>query len=363
MKVVHVCRIGWPHTGGMEAAVDGLARALAGRGHDVRVVTLDHAITDGTPLPEARHDGVPYLRVPRVGPRMYPFARGLGRHLRGADVVHVHGLDGLADLVVRGRHGARVGISTHGGYFHTPRLGPVKEAWLRTVTRRTLRRADAVWYTSEADRDRLAAAGVPGPVMVNGVDTSRFADLRRAPEAGRFVVFGRLDVHKGLSDLLDALGALAARDPRPFFLDVVGPEAAPGLVDGLRRRAGGLPVRFHGALPEARLREVLSTAELALFPSRYEGFGIAVVELMAAGIPVVVSAIPAFDRLVQPGVSGHRVDFTRAEQAARALASIREAEHDPLVREARRAAARYSWDRRVEEWVLAYRALAGSAGT
>ncbi len=368
MRIVQVCRIGWPHVGGMEVAVDGLARALAGRGHDVRVVTLARALTDGRVLPEARHEGVPYLRVPRVGFSRYPLARGLLPHLRGADIVHVHGLDGLSDQVVATRrwHGARVAVSTHGGYFHTPRLRRLKEVWLRTITHHTLSRADAVWFTSEADRERLGGGGVSGVVLENGVDTDRFAGLPRAPEPGRFVVFGRVDAHKGLGDLLDVLAILATRDARPFVLDVVGPEGARGVVDALRDRAAawGLEerVRFHGALPEAPLREILARAELALFPSRYEGFGLAVVELMAAGMPVVVSAIPAFDRLVRPGATGHRIDFTQPDPAADALAALRGGDHTAQAAAARGAAARYAWSTRVEEWEAAYEGLLAGAG-
>jgi len=363
LHIVQVCRTAWPHVGGMESAVGGLAGALLARGHRVRVVTLDRALSDGRSLPEGRWQGVPYVRLRRIGPRRYPFARGLTRQLLGADIVHVHGLDGLADLAVATRvvHRARVGISTHGGFFHTGRTARFKETWLRTVTRHTLRRADAVWFTSAGDEERLCAAAIPGTLIENGVDVERFTGLVRRPRPGQWVVFGRVDLHKGLEDLIDTLAIVARRDPQPFAVDVVGRMRSVRLAKDLQNRIGawGLEerVHFHGEVDGAALRRLLGRAELALFPSRYEGFGIAVVEMMAAGVPVVVNAIPAFDRLVRAGVEGYRVDFGDPAAAAERLVALCRGDHDPLVAAALEKAERYRWDVRVREWETAYRAL------
>ena len=277
----------------METMVQGLSRALIQRGHDVTVVTLDRSVTSSIALQGTVHEGVPYTRLPRLGPRRYPFARGLLPHLRGAQVVHAHGLDGLTDQVVAMAplHGAAVGISTHGGYFHTQRHRRLKRFWVRTGTRLTLGRA-AVWFTSEADRALLV--GTQGTVLGNGVDLARFAGLQRAPEVGQWLVLGRVDVHKGLDDLLPLL-------PAGVTLHVVGPEARPGLLRALKRPG----VEVHGTLTDEALRPLLERCELALFPSRYEGFGLAAVELMGAGMPVVLSRIPAFDALEPP----YRVNF------------------------------------------------------
>lgn len=349
MRVAQVCRIGPPHTGGMERVIAGLSAALVARGHEVEVFTLDRAITTGEPLPEGVVDGIRAHRLPRVGPRRYPFARGLAAALRGFDLIHVHGLDGLADAAVRARP-APVGISTHGGYFHTPRHPLLKAVALRTVTRATLRRADAVWFTSRADRARLAPAGVQGELLAQGVDLSGFRGAPRRPEPGRWLVYGRVDDHKGLDDLLEALPGLGAT------VDVVGPEARPGLVAELvaRARASGVDARFHGPLGADALRPLLERAELALFPSRAEGFGVSLVEVMAAGVPPVVSEIPAFAELVTPGVDGYRAPFRRPGAARERLLALRGGDHDEVGRRAAEAAAAYAWERRIEAWEAAY---------
>jgi len=343
----------------MQTAVAGLTEALAARGHAVSVVTLDRGPKGERLAPGTRHD-VPYARVARVGPRRYPFAPGLLRHLRGADLVHAHGLDGLTDTVVATRrwHRAAVGVSTHGGYFHTPRARRLKEVWLRTWTAHTLHRAGAVWFTSEADRERLAAARVQGEVVPNGVDVARFAALPREPEAGRWIVPGRVDVHKGLDDLVDALGVLRWRDRRPFRVDVVGTFARPDLEGWLRGRIAGHGLEdrvvVHGPVDAATWEHLLSRAELALFPSRYEGFGLALVEAMAAGLPVVARAIPAFERLVRPGVDGWLIAFDDPGRAADEIEAVRDADLRAIGTTARVAARAHGWDHRVLAWEDAY---------
>lgn len=342
MKITQVCRTCWPRLGGLEASVGGLALALRDRGHRVRIVTLRDDVERGI-------DGVEVVRLPRIGPRRYPSAVGLVRAVQGADVVHVHGIDGLLDTLVarRASVGAPIGVSTHGGYFHTARNPLLKRLCLRTLTRWSLRRVDAVWFTSEADRGTLAAAGVDGEVMPDGVDVTRFSGVVRRPEPSLVLVPGRIDVHKGLDDLLVALGNV--RD-RPFRVEIVGREYAPGLVDRLRLLAASLGigdrVRFVGELDGPDLLAAYGRAERIVLPSRYEGFGIAAVEAMAARIPLVLSDIPAYR--VHAGCA--RIVDVRTGDVLGPL--------DPtwIERGAARAAM-YAWPGRAEAWEASYRAL------
>ncbi|MBX2800441.1 MAG: glycosyltransferase [Myxococcales bacterium] len=307
--------------------------------------------------------GVLVHRLLRLGPRRYPFAAGLWRALAGAQVVHVHGVDGLADqLVSRPAHRRPpIGISTHGGYLHTPRQRSVKAVWLRTLTRRTFARADAVWFTSVADRRRLAPAGRDGPVLPNGVDVARFGSVPRAPEPGRWLVPGRIDVHKGLDDLMVVLGRLAEVDSRPFTVTLAGPESAPGLRRRLLRLAAAHDVaervRFTGALSPQELAAAMARAELVLLPSRFEGFGIAAVEAMAAGAPVAVADIASLRAHVHEGVDGFVVPFREPEAAARRLLQLRGADLVAVGQRAAVAAGTHGFDRRAAAFEDAYRRL------
>lgn len=354
MHVVHVCRSGWPALGGLESAVHGLARALVVRGHRASVVTLSRD-GQGQRLHEATHEGVRYVRRPALGPRRYPFARGLRQATREADVIHVHGIDGLADQLAWGPAGPPVGLSTHGGYFHTDWAHGLKRRWWRLVTRRTLRRLGAVWFTSTADAVRLGA-GVVGDVVPNGIDAARFAG-DRAPRSDRWVVLGRVVPHKGLGDLFEALRHQV--DPVPE-LDVIGPLADADRTDW-QKRAAPVPtrVRFWGARPRSFVRERLASAAWAVFPSRYEGFGMAALEAMAAGVPTVVADVPALREAVVPDETGLRADFSDPRAAARVLDRARRTDGQAIAAAGQRAARAADWTVRVDGFLAAYARLRG----
>jgi len=362
VNIVHVCRSGWPAVGGLESSVGGLARMQAERGHTVRVVTLDRG-AHGRWLPPGLHGGVHHDRLPAVGPRRYPFARGLVGAVCGADVVHAHALDGLADTLVatRARHRVPVGVSTHGGYFHTPRHRWLKAAWLRTGTRRTLRNADAVWFTSAADQRRLAPAGARGTVIGDGVDVDVFSRVLRAPEAGRWLVPGRIDVHKGLDDLIDVLGLLAARGAAPRRVVITGEERVPGLraalMDQAARAGVGALLLFTGSVSREALASELARTELAVFPSRYEGFGIAAVEAMAAAVPVAVADIAPLREHVDAGAAGLVVPFCDPERAATALMAAHGTDLAALASRGQQRAQRHGWPAVATAFLGAYAAL------
>jgi glycosyltransferase involved in cell wall biosynthesis len=222
-----------------------------------------------------------------------------------------------------------------------------------------LRGADAVWFTSAHERALLAPTGVSGQLLPNGVDIAPFRQVVRAPEEGRWLVFGRIDVHKGLDLLLDRLAAVASHDPRPFQVRVVGAESRPGLIAALLEKARKLGlrhrVRFLGPATPADLAAEMARCEFALFPSRAEAFGVAVVEAQAAGVPVVVQDIPPFRELVSDGVDGFVVDF-RGGDGSRRLRLLR-GHAQSVSAPAREASLRHAWDTKVVQWEAEYTAL------
>ncbi len=349
MRVVHVCRVAPPDLGGMESVVDGLSEAQLRAGHDVSIVT----IAEGTARTTA--SGVPIVRLTRVGPRRWSGAMGLSAHLSGVDLVHVHGVDGLADQVLTQRPaGVAVGVSTHGGFWHTQRQATLKAVWLRTLTRLSLGRASAVWFTSAADAAAFGPARLRGEVVGNGLQLGRLLAQERRPEPGLWVAPGRIASHKGLVALLDVVAAARRLDPSVRLWILGRPEDA-GIVEALRARAAALGIAAHleveGPVSEEQLHEALASCTLALFPSRHEGFGLTVVEAMAAGVAPVVRPIPAHTELVTDGVHGHHESFD--DGAAARLVAMAHPSH-LLGNAARERASTYTWDAVYPSWEAAY---------
>ncbi|MSP54908.1 MAG: glycosyltransferase [Myxococcales bacterium] len=363
MRILLATRVFWPNLGGIERHVQWLAEHLTARGHTVDVVTLDRAFEDGRALPPYDllphpHGGTSHVwRVPFAGSNRYPVAPRVAAFVGRYDLVHVHAIDFLADWLTFTRpwHGRPVVLSTHGGFFHTGFAPRLKQVWFQTMTRRLLAGVDGLIYTSDQDQALFARITGRGTLVRTGVGLDPWRGLVREPVPGRFVTVGRVDSHKGISNLLRALSAYKNDNPE-FTADVVGPEVVAGLVGRLKQEAAALGlagcVRFHGKVDEATLFDLVRTAELGLWPAEYESFGISVVETMAAGVVPVLNDIPAFryfhERAGGAG-NGALVDFRDAKSAARAIATAQRERGLSGEQRAREVAARYGWEYVVAE--------------
>jgi glycosyltransferase involved in cell wall biosynthesis len=161
-------------------------------------------------------------------------------------------------------------------------MGRLDRVMFRTLVPRSVRRAVRVLTVSErTKRDLVELYRVePEKVVVtpNGVDPA-FAPGPDGGSGGYLLYVGAIQARK---DPLAAADAAAAAGLR---LVVVGPEREPQLADELRSRGADL----RGYLDVAELAEVYRRASVLILPSRYEGFGLPVLEAMASGTPVVAS--------------------------------------------------------------------------
>ena len=179
---------------------------------------------------------------------------------------------------------------------------PLNIAFLRTMMPRFLRAADAIIAVSECSkRDAARIYGVPADkiwVIYEGVDprfgpiddAAQIASIRRKynlPQ--RFVLhLGTIEPRKNLTLLFEALTAL---NVERYTLVVAGKTG--WLTDPIFARIGELGLQdrvlFTGYVPDEDLPALLSAASVLVMPSKYEGFGLPVLEAMACGTPVIAS--------------------------------------------------------------------------
>jgi glycosyltransferase involved in cell wall biosynthesis len=188
-------------------------------------------------------------------------------------------------------------------WTHGETLTPRGVAWHRRMGERVAARADAIVVPTRAVADALGGhlalrrvevigEGVSGDLAVPADATDRARRLG-LPEDGFVLSLATLEPRKGLDVLIRAL-ARAEGPALPLLL--VGQPGWGGVDPTELARQEGLPagrVRALGRLSDADLAVVLDRATLLVMPSRAEGFGLPVLEAMAAGTPVVCSADPA----------------------------------------------------------------------
>lgn len=287
-----------PVPGGTGRYTREIAAALAAVQPERTVVGWTAAHRDRAP---ARVRGV-------VGPKVLPLPRraliaawdtGMGPAPRGTDLVHA------PTMLVPPRRRQPLVVTIHDAvpWTHPETLTPRGASWHRRVGERVARHADAVVVPSQAVADQLAHfLDIDGKTTVIGLGVSRDLDLPAdaGPRAARLdlpatylLSVATLEPRKGLDVLLAALAHPSA--PKVPLL-IVG-QPGWGEVD-LEKEAArlGLPpdrIRVMGRLSDADLAVTFAHADVLVAPSRSEGFGIPVLEAMAAGTPVIHSDAPA----------------------------------------------------------------------
>jgi alpha-1,3-mannosyltransferase len=355
MRIVHVVRQFHPAIGGFESVVYELAATQVAGGHVVRVVTLDRLFKTETPGKLSARDvvsGIEIVRIPYVGSTRYPIAPSVLKHIRDADIVHVHAIDFFYDFLAwtKPLHRKKLVVSTHGGFFHTAFAARLKRIYFSTVTR-----ASMVWYygvaaVSLTDQTQFSRIRPRGLVCIeNGVNTSKFAGASSPQPAKSMIWIGRFSQNKRLDRLISFFGALKKIDPE-WKLTIAGQPWDIGVAE-LIDLADTAGVQNSLAVVESpsdtEIRRLIGGCSVIASSSDYEGFGIVAIEGMSAGLFPLLSDIAPFERLGASSGVGLNVNFDAPDVAAIAFQKEwREiSDHYTSVQERSiDAANRYTWE-------------------
>ena len=319
LRVLHVVRQFKPSEGGLETYVAELATRQASS-HEVTVLTLNRVFGDPKRLAEVEKlGGVTVLRVPFFGYRRLFLPRVVPELLRGYDVVHVHAADQLLDIVsaIARLIPIRLFMTTHGLFFHTENLALVKRLYLRSITKWSLSRAQAIFAVSMNDASILKAAGVKPVLLRNPV-----VPLGDFLCEGRDLLYvGRISANKRIGALIDFMAHVVPRCPS-ISLHIVGQDNErlwQDLSAAVARRKLENNVVYHGFLDAAALADLAKTCGFTVSASRYEGFGLSVVEGMSVGLLPCMHANAAFEETHRLSGCGLLTDFDDPSAAARAF--------------------------------------------
>jgi alpha-1,3-mannosyltransferase len=369
--IIHVTRQFWPSIGGIESVVHDLAMAQVAAGHRVRVVTLNRLFKSNNVQklpPREMIDGVEVIRVSFLGSSRYPIAFSAIKFIKEADIVHVHGIDFFFDYLAwtKPLHRRRLVASTHGGFFHTQFAAPLKRAYFATVTRASLIWYDGVIAVSFADRELFSRVRRDGLVCIeNGVNTTKYADAAAREPVKAIAYIGRFSINKRLDRLITFCSALRRIDDQWRFIIAGRPwDLDAAQIVALAKQAGvDDAVQVIADPCDAEVRRLLAGCSVLASASEFEGFGIAVVEGLSAGLYPLLNDIPAFRRLLEQSQVGMLVDFSQPESAA-SLFSARwaelEGQHTRMRQAAIAAAGAFGWRRGSEAYMSVYEAVQGT---
>jgi phosphatidylinositol alpha-mannosyltransferase len=371
MRIALVSPYSWTYSGGVNRHVEALAEQFLARGDDVRVLApwdppdaISRRLHRSEPeLREAPDYLVPLGRTLGIGANgavsnLSVFPEGpiaLRRELRAGsyDVVHAH--EPLAPTVgwdAMTFRGAPV-VGTFHAY--STQAFPNYAATLLGARRRFNQLAARIAVSEAAAWTGRRWFGGDYVVVPNGVDLEAAPQGPKPPsEQLRLLFVGRAEERKGLPVLLAAFQALV--EHVPSRLTVVGADPAE-----ICRRVADPELMSHidvlGKVSDSVLWRQLGEADILCAPSLTgESFGMVLIEAMAAGTPVIASAIAGYSDVVSNGVDGILVPPADPQALAEELQLLaHEPERMVAMGEAgRRSAERYTWPRIADEVTEVY---------
>ncbi len=343
MKALLISASYHPVLGGLQTVTRQLARSLSENGHEVKVVTNRYPRS----LPALETvDGIGVERWPFLYPcldalrhrrldlalagayynpaAVFRFARLAARF--NPDVVNVHFPEARLGFVLRVRRHFpfRLVVSLHGDeierWFKNTEARPPQARRSLDRLREFLRSADAVTACSQYLLNRASALepSISGKAQVvyNGFDGSRFADRRAFSHPRPYVLaYGRHTRIKGFDLLLRAFALLAERVPHMDLILAGDGEQHQELIAmrdtlGLRDR-----VSLCGRAKPEEIIHLLNGCRLVVIPSRSETFGIAAMEAISSGCPLVATRVGGLPEVVAAATASHSDSFPLTEWA------------------------------------------------
>jgi glycosyltransferase involved in cell wall biosynthesis len=338
MRVLITSGIWPPDVGGPASHAPELGRFLVRRGHEVEAVTTadgEHVEPSPFPVTALSRDGSLAVRLAKVGAAIASASRGkhvlyaAGLYTRSALAARLHSIPLVVKLAgdpAFERARARGLFAGTLGEFQDVRRGAAIR-YLKWQRNRTMRTAFRVVipsrYLAAMTLDWGLATQRVGVIPNPGPDVDRSEpreELRRRLGVDRptFVFAGRFVAAKNLPL---AIAALRHTDGARLVLLGDGPEAAL-VAAAVERSEARARIDVRGPVPRATAVEWMRAADAVVLPSDWENFPHAAVEALAAGTPVIATAVGGVPEIIQSGVNGLLVPRGDEQGFGEAMAAL-----------------------------------------
>jgi glycosyltransferase involved in cell wall biosynthesis len=380
MRVLHVVPTYLPAVryGGPIYAVHTLCRALANRGHDIHVYTtsVDGPGTSNVSLTDAVSiDGVTVRYFPcGLGRRHYrspKMGQALATNVTEFDALHLHSVflwPTLAAARAAQRANVPYVLAPHGmlvGDLIARKSRLAKTTWIRLFERANIAGAAAVHVMSELEKTEFARLGIPArrvvviPIGIELPKLTRVSSNYAVAGSTYVLSLGRINWKKGLDRLVQAMTYVP--DTKLVIAGNDEENYRPHLETMARELGVAERVHFVGAVHGDEKWDLIRGAAIFALPSYSENFGIAALEAMACGCPVVVTPEVGLAGVIGAAGAGIAVDGEPKQLGAAIAALLADPVRRRLMGKAgiKLAAQDFSWARIAEKMEEIYRQLQG----
>lgn len=337
LQVTNAFKPSWEYGGPARVCYE-ISKKLRERGHDITVYTMDGYMTrlktkKNRPL---NVDGISayYFRnlsmyitkkINLFLPYYMPFIAR--KDIKNYDLIHVH--EHQTMLAIFTCHYARkyhvpYVLQAHGSITPKSHLIILKKVFGYFFGRHIMRNAAKVIALTESEANEYLSVGIPKEkieIIPNGINVAEYDNVARGQfrklfpigDDKKMILFlGRIHPIKGIDLLIDAFYDL--QKERDVLLVVAGPDN--GCLPALKAKIDDLnmndKVVFTGLLVDPLKTEAIADSDIFVLPSRYEVFGMVILEACACGIPVVTTNRSHIGALID-GKAGRVIDYDREQ--------------------------------------------------
>ena len=323
MKIVQISNHFYPCIGGVERIALDTSEGLIRKGHSLKVISLNRCANSGKKLKEKeKFRNILIERIPFIDFKYYKIAPGIFEKVKWADIIHVHGIGFFSDFLIltKALHKKPIIISTHGGIFHTKNISFLKVIYFYGIQKILLHFADKIIAVSRNDYKRFSEISDKVELIENGIDILKFKQGKKIKNT--FLYLGRFSKNKRVDKLLEVFSYLKKKN---FSLLIAGTDWD-NLLKDYQNKSMELgidgKVGFIVNPDEQQTKDLYASSDYFVSASRYEGFGLALVEAMASGSIPIVHKNEGFSTIIENNKSGFLVNFSNPEKTAGKILEI-----------------------------------------
>lgn len=323
MKILQVIQFFSPLFGGSPVVPYNLSKTLTKRGHNVTIFTSDYKVGQEWINSSPNIKVFPFktrlnLKKLLITPSMLKFAK---EGLKEFDVIHMHNYRTFQNIVVHHyakKYGVPYVLQAHGSLPRSMTKQKLKWIYDMVFGYRVLKNASKVIAVSQIEVEQYMDMGVPYEkiaIIPNGIDLYEYSNL---PPRGYFrkkfdiednekivLYLGRIHRIKGIDILIDAFENIVKK-LNNIRLVIVGPDD--GYLDKIKHLIETKNLKNNilltGPLYGNDKIEAYIDSDVYVLPSRYEIWGMTILEAYACGIPVIASKVGGLKELVLDEVTG-----------------------------------------------------------
>jgi glycosyltransferase involved in cell wall biosynthesis len=221
----------------------------------------------------------------------------ISKKIEESDIIHVHSTVDLSLMKIALKKGKPVIFTPH-------TLHEMYASFKRGIHKHIVKKCNKILALSKKDEEKLILLGIPFnkiEIISLGVDSRKFKPVNKKIEKRLKILFvGRLSQKKGIDLLLNASEQVKDAD----FLIAGKVDNSQILNEIKKKQENNGNVKFLGSPSDKNLALIYRKADLFVFPSRADSFGMVNLEAMASGLPIIASNVGAVPELIENGKTG-----------------------------------------------------------